>query len=258
MSISLPGHFSASRKSNKYWIWSYRVVRRLLLPPMDVCFHLPFCWRRCRVAVLHSSELHKAMRQAIWDLFESNMYDLYVPILLNLWSNKCTSSYMLLQLPKLANLWLGSKVEKERTFQFKIAVYFGSSDRSHNTPSSGIFYVPFWTRGRRGCALLVTVYKKESVQLKNTEASLQIYSYELQVAAAAQGMGIGKKLVNDLTALGKTFNMEKIMLTVLKGLYPFLCASGRGIEWNFIANTRAMQFYKNIGCVIVCWSETYS
>ena len=70
-------------------------------------------------------------------------------------------------------------------------------------------------------------------------------------------MGIGKKLVNELTTLGRAFNMEKILLTALKGLYPFLCASGHGIEWNFIVNTRAMQFYKNIGCVIIYWSETY-
>ena len=50
------------------------------------------------------------------------------------------------------------------------------------------------------------------------------------------------------------------MLTVFKGLYPpFLgrFASGHGIEWNVIVNSSAMQFYKHIGCVIVCWSETY-
>jgi hypothetical protein len=33
-------------------------------------------------------------------------------------------------------------------------------------------------------------------------------------------MGIGKKLINDLTTLGKAFNMEKILLTVFKGSYP--------------------------------------
>ena len=51
------------------------------------------------------------------------------------------------------------------------------------------------------------------------------------------------------------------MLTVFKGLLypPFLgrFASGHGIEWNFIVNSSAMQFYKHIGCVIVYWSETY-
>ena len=93
-----------------------------------------------------------------------------------------------------------------------------------------------------------------------TDISFQIYSYELQVAATSQGMGIGKKLMNDLTTLGRAFNMEKIILTVFKGLYPpFLgrFASGHGIEWNFIVNSSAMQFYKHIGCVIIYWSETY-
>jgi hypothetical protein len=66
-------------------------------------------------------------------------------------------------------------------------------------------------------------------------------------------MGIGKKLINELNTLCRAFNMEKILLTVFKGLYPFLgrVASGHGIEWNFIANTNAMQFYKHIGCVVV-------
>ena len=248
--IFLLGHFSASPKSNKYWIWIYRVVRRLLLPRMDVCFYLPFCWRKCRVTVLHSSELHKTMRQAVWDLFESNMHDLYWPFCLT-----CNqSSYMLLQLPKLSNFWwLGPKDKKERTFQFKVAVYFSSSDRSHNNPSSGIFHVSFWERRRWGCAILVTVYKKKLFSL-NGDVSFQIYSYELQVAATARGLGLGKKLMNDLMTLSRAFNMKKILLTVFKGLYPsFLAriASGHRIEWNFVVNTSAMQFYKHIGCVVI-------
>jgi len=40
-------------------------------------------------------------------------------------------------------------------------------------------------------------------------------SYEVQVAASAQGKGLGKKLLNDLEKIGKGFNMEKIMLTIL-------------------------------------------
>ena len=93
----------------------------------------------------------------------------------------------------------------------------------------------------------------------NTDVAFQNYSYELQVTATAQGMGIGKKLINDLTTLGRAFNMEKILLTVFKGLYPpFLgpLQSCHKIEWNVIANSNAMQFYKHIGCVVVCWSGT--
>jgi GNAT superfamily N-acetyltransferase len=49
-----------------------------------------------------------------------------------------------------------------------------------------------------------------------------LISYELQVADAAQGMGIGKKLMNELITLGRAFNMEKILLTVFKGLQSIL------------------------------------
>ena len=62
--------------------------------------------------------------------------------------------------------------------------------------------------------------KKKRYLLNSNDVLFQICSYELQVEATAQGMGIGKKLVNDLTTLGRAFNMEKIMLTVFKGLYP--------------------------------------
>lgn len=50
----------------------------------------------------------------------------------------------------------------------------------------------------------------------------QNYSYELQVTASRQGMGLGKRLINELVTLGRAFNMEKILLTVFKGLHPFL------------------------------------
>ena len=65
--------------------------------------------------------------------------------------------------------------------------------------------------------------------------------------------------MNDLNTLGRAFNMEKILLTAFKCLYPFLgcVASVMELKWNFVANTGAMQFYKHIGCVIDCWSEIY-
>lgn len=66
-------------------------------------------------------------------------------------------------------------------------------------------------------------------------------------------MGIGKKLMNELTTLGGAFSMEKIMLTVFKGLYPLsldVLQVVVELKWNFIANTSAVQFYKHIGCVV--------
>ena len=44
-------------------------------------------------------------------------------------------------------------------------------------------------------------------------------SYELQVAASAQGKGFGKNLVKELEKLCQFSDVEKIVLTVLKGLF---------------------------------------
>lgn len=43
-------------------------------------------------------------------------------------------------------------------------------------------------------------------------------SYDVQVTKAAQGMGLGKELLKELAKIGNVYDMEKIMLTVLKGL----------------------------------------
>ncbi|KAL7285177.1 hypothetical protein PYCCODRAFT_1466974 [Trametes coccinea BRFM310] len=43
-----------------------------------------------------------------------------------------------------------------------------------------------------------------------------LYCYELQVAEAFRSGGLGRFLVDKLTAIGKTYHMEKVMLTVLK------------------------------------------
>ncbi|KIM48139.1 hypothetical protein M413DRAFT_439860, partial [Hebeloma cylindrosporum] len=56
-----------------------------------------------------------------------------------------------------------------------------------------------------------------------------IYCYDIQVTKAAQGMGLGKELLSELAKIGNAYEMEKIMLTVLK------------------ANTKATAFYKAIG-----------
>lgn len=43
------------------------------------------------------------------------------------------------------------------------------------------------------------------------------YSYELQVSADAQRLGVGKRLMEALEWLGKAYKMDKVMLTVFKG-----------------------------------------
>ena len=76
------------------------------------------------------------------------------------------------------------------------------------------------------------------------------HSYELQVAASAQGKGLGKRLLMDLEKICKGFDMEKITLTVLKcktpscGWYPKACLISQGT-----ANSKARSFYRSLGCV---------
>ncbi|CDO76639.1 hypothetical protein BN946_scf184868.g53 [Trametes cinnabarina] len=43
-----------------------------------------------------------------------------------------------------------------------------------------------------------------------------LYCYELQVAENFRGSGLGRFLIDSLTAIGQHYHMEKIMLTVLK------------------------------------------
>ncbi|GAA5863550.1 hypothetical protein JCM1840_000058 [Sporobolomyces johnsonii] len=56
-----------------------------------------------------------------------------------------------------------------------------------------------------------------------------VYCYELQVAASAQGRGVGRILMEVLGRVGSDCKMDKVMLTVFK------------------ANTSAISFYEKIG-----------
>jgi len=42
------------------------------------------------------------------------------------------------------------------------------------------------------------------------------FSYDIQISPSSQGMGLGKKLLEELAKLGQAFQMQKILLTVLK------------------------------------------
>jgi len=149
---------------------------------------------KCRVAVLYSSELNRAMRQAVWALLETNMHELCIGSSLG---------------------WDPKKKQKE---------LFHSKSRF-------ILVCP--------TDLTIPLLAFSMFRFEDEEDEDVVYCYELQVAAAAQGMGFGKKLVNELTTLGRVFNMEKILLTALK------------------ANTSAMQFYKHIGFCVDPSSPNY-
>jgi len=56
-----------------------------------------------------------------------------------------------------------------------------------------------------------------------------LYCYELQVAAALQGSGLGSVLLAQMERIGRCWGMERVLLTVLK------------------ENTRALRFYSRKG-----------
>ncbi|CAA7266508.1 unnamed protein product [Cyclocybe aegerita] len=66
-----------------------------------------------------------------------------------------------------------------------------------------------------------------------------IYCYDIHVSSAAQGLGLGKKLLGELVKLCGEYQMERIFLTVLK------------------ANQRAAKLYKSIGFTLDPTSPGY-
>lgn len=75
-----------------------------------------------------------------------------------------------------------------------------------------------------------------------------LFSYEFQVLASNQGGGIGKKLVQYLSDVGAGWQMEKIVLTVFKGV-SFVISSGslQANKVGLAANVDAIRFYQKLG-----------
>jgi hypothetical protein len=48
---------------------------------------------------------------------------------------------------------------------------------------------------------------------------LRTYSYELQASTGAQRLGLGRKLMEQLSAIRRASGMRKVMLTVQKGRF---------------------------------------
>ncbi|KAF8807471.1 hypothetical protein BYT27DRAFT_7099792 [Phlegmacium glaucopus] len=154
-----------------------------------------FADSKCRVTVLRPDQLHRAMRQAVWALFETNMHDLYLN----------------------SSLGWDPKAKQKELFHSKSR--FILVDSTDLTIPQLLAFSMF--------------------RFDDEEDEVVLYCYEVQVATTAKRMGIGKKLMNELTILAGVFNMEKILLTVFK------------------ANTNAMQFYKHIGFHIDPSSPNY-
>lgn len=50
-----------------------------------------------------------------------------------------------------------------------------------------------------------------------TEMLILAFSYEIQVSPDSRGLGLGKILMRCLEGLAKTYEMQKVMLTVFEG-----------------------------------------
>ncbi len=62
-----------------------------------------------------------------------------------------------------------------------------------------------------------------------------------------KGKGFGKNLVKELEKLCQFSDMEKIVLTVLKGLFSFPSFLTHAFTAFSSANTKAVAFYKAVG-----------
>ncbi|GJE87583.1 GNAT family N-acetyltransferase [Phanerochaete sordida] len=71
------------------------------------------------------------------------------------------------------------------------------------------------------------------------EGEKLLYCYEVQLDTSSRRLGLGKFLMDELIHIGSTWNMEKVMLTVLK------------------ANSDAVRFYREIGFTLDPSSPDY-
>ncbi|KAI0639762.1 acyl-CoA N-acyltransferase [Trametes polyzona] len=142
------------------------------------------------IRVSYAPSLSHGERQAVWDLWETNMRAMVEP-----------SSFG----------WNPNEKRKELFHRHaRFILVYGSSDAQEPTvPTSLAAFSMF--------------------RFEQDEGEDVIYCYELQVSQPYRSSGLGRFLVEKLTAIGKHWKMSKLMLTVLK------------------SNTAARRFYQETG-----------
>ncbi|KAL6310012.1 acyl-CoA N-acyltransferase [Sparassis latifolia] len=141
-----------------------------------------------------ASELSREDRDTVWRLLEGNMRDLAL-----------TSS-----------LGWNESAKQDETFH---ALSRFILVRKINDENEGI-----GSRDSRNPLVAFTMFRFEHEYKEDI-----IYCYEMQVCETERRHGLGRHLVHQLASMGKTWRMEKIILTVLK------------------ANPDARQFYAKMG-----------
>ncbi|KXN89962.1 N-alpha-acetyltransferase 40 [Leucoagaricus sp. SymC.cos] len=82
-------------------------------------------------------------------------------------------------------------------------------------------------------------------RFENEEGEDVVYCYDIQISSQYHRIGVGRRLIHVLCVIGKVFGMEKVLLTVLKGIHAlpyvtvYLCEPP--------ANAKAMVFYRACG-----------
>ncbi|KAI9060158.1 acyl-CoA N-acyltransferase [Trametes sanguinea] len=152
------------------------------------------------VRVVHAQSLSAKEQKLIWSLYEANMRAMTEP-----------SSFG----------WNPSKKKKElfhRNARYILA-YAGQ-------------HVPPYEDTLAPAAFSMFRFERD-------QGEDLLYCYELQVAEASRSSGLGRFLVDKLTAIGKAYGMEKVTLTVLK------------------SNKAARRFYEQTGFVLDPSSPDY-
>lgn len=85
--------------------------------------------------------------------------------------------------------------------------------------------------------------------LVGRDAYRPFVSYELQISPSSQRAGLGGFFMQCLTTLCQRWHMDKIMLTVLKGLETVCIQLLRGMLTRSLVNERASRFYQAMGYV---------
>ncbi|KAL0072038.1 hypothetical protein AAF712_000961 [Marasmius tenuissimus] len=172
-------------------------------------------------AFANSKDLPNDIRDAIWQIFEENMYSLY--------ANSPTFGW-------------DPKAKKKELFH-KHSRFLIASPANQSDILAG--YTMFRFEHDQDENLL---YWSVTAPWSIIHIFKSVSSYELQVRDLYQGKSLGKILMGDIESIAQNWKMEKIMLTVLKGesggLFPplipmIICSSS--------ANIRACQFYRALG-----------
>jgi len=163
----------------------------------------------------------------IWKILENNMHSMYAQVIYYVFS--ATNCHIFASLQRSSFGW-NSREKKNETFQedARFLLYTHKLPEGPKVVGFSMFRFEGDDEGPSGETESV-LYWCATCHVNGITALLiytaSIHSWELQAATEFQGLGVGTALLNALRCLAKKCEMQKIMLTVLKG--------DNAIHWNF-------------------------